>query len=60
MTVQEITSKINQRINEMLLNQEIKALYDSKPKDEADQWIFNQACFTLMYSHEERLAISKD
>lgn len=60
MTPQEVNQKIMDRVNEMLLNPEIQKQYQAQPSQDAEQWIFNLAIFTLMYSHEERIERSKD
>jgi rRNA pseudouridine-1189 N-methylase Emg1 (Nep1/Mra1 family) len=57
MTSQEkyITETIKERVNLLLSDSRIMAEYQKKgSQKEAEQWIFDQALFTLMYSPEER------
>ena len=57
MTAQEkyIYDTINERVKLLLSDSKIMAEYQKQgSQKEAEQWIYNQALFTLMYSPEER------
>ena len=60
MTTQEMNARITERANEMMMNPAIVAEYKNHAnKKDADQWLFNQSVFTLMYSPEERIELMK-
>ena len=63
MTAQEkyIYDTINERVKLLLSDSKIMAEYQKQgSQEEAEQWIYYQALFTLMYSQEEREELVKN
>lgn len=57
MTEQQMTQRLQDRAEELLLIPEVKKEMLSKPsEDEAKEWLYHQALITLMFTHEERMA----
>jgi len=62
MTIDIMIEKINARAKELMQINEVRNIFASKVKSNdlkhTQDWIYNQAIITLLYSHKERLKMA--
>jgi hypothetical protein len=59
MTTEQMIQKVAERQKELITLPEVKVkLMSFTDVKKAQEWLFNQALITLLYSHEERMAMA--
>jgi len=58
MNTEQMNAIVRERANDLMQHPQIQEMYQSKATEQdAKDWLMHTALFTLMYSHEERMAM---